>query len=93
MNLGNYHLDSDLQPPPPGCCNGGPGPSLGDTQVGGGGVGALGNGTVKPEMTVPLNGLPIFIKFVLTPLALCYRALPHESSTYVENVKHFFARI
>ena len=62
MNLGCY-LDSDLQPPPPGCCNGGPGPSLGDAQVGGGGVGALVNGTVKPAMTSPRNGLPIFSDF------------------------------
>lgn len=36
--------------PPPGCCCGGPGPSVGDGQTGGGGVGALVSGTVNPKV-------------------------------------------
>ena len=86
MNLGCY-LDSDLQPPPPGCCDGGPGPSLGDAQVGGGGVGALVNGTVKPVMTSEKNDVTKdFFRFFSSTLEHWCQPLSLGMSVHLENV-------
>ena len=57
------NLDSVRTLPPPGCWCGGPGPSVGEGQTGGGGVGALWSGTLKPEITFPLKYfLPILLR-------------------------------